>query len=469
MSHDSHHMHRRDFLKRGVLGFGIAGGVGAAYASYSRLKRVLADDDRPTILLITLDTTRADHLGCYGYARDTTPHLDRLAAEATVYEQAISSSTWTLPAHASLFTGKFATSHGVRKAADGQLDLVVPQYGPADVNHYRAHALAADEQTLASLLHDEGYATAAVVAGPWMKRVFGMNRGFDVYDDDHIETVNARLAEDVTDRAMDVFRQSAAQPRFVFLNYFDPHLPYQPPKAFAEKFAADTSVDLFDFNTQPHALQQRISLYDGEIHYLDHHLGRLFDELRELDLYDDAWIVVTADHGEMLGEHNAFGHPGVVYREAVHVPLIVKPPRDLTVPGRVAARVQLVDVFALVLQAAGVDRPDDIQGEAPPTVGHPVIIESRTLPGINEGGDWFAIIEGEWKFAWNSEGNHLLFDLAADPREERNLFAFYRPRARAMEDVLFDYLASLPPPGPEAIANVDEHTHAQLKSLGYVR
>ena len=459
---------RRAFLTQTLFGMCAAGGLGAACSSSATWSRLFSFQRPPTIVLITLDTTRADHLGCYGYSRQTSPQLDRLANEAVVYERAISPATWTLPAHASLFTGKFAATHGVCKAADGALDLAVPYYGPDDVNHYRAHPLADEERTLAAILTDAGYSTAAVVAGPWLKQVFGMNRGFQVYDDEHIETINARRAEEVTDRALELIQQPSRQPRFLFLNYFDAHYPYQPPEGFGDPPGWTGAVPP-DEGLLTHAVDRTTSMYDAEIRYMDFHLGRLFDGLRRQGLYDDAWIIVTADHGELLGEHHSFGHPGFVFQEAVHIPLIVKEPRAHGTTGRLADRVQLLDVFPLVLTAAQVPVPEGIQGEMPGSVTHPIIVESRTLPGINSGGDWYAILEEEWKFVWNSETNHMLFNLTADPREEHNLFAQNPERARALDDKLHEYLTSLPSPGSQLATVIDKRTEAQLRSIGYLR
>jgi arylsulfatase A-like enzyme len=419
-------------------------------------------------VLITLDTTRADHLGCYGYARPTSPNIDLLAAESLVYEQAIAPSTWTLPSHASLFTGKFVASHGARKVADGPLILSIPDYGPNALNEYRARTIAQNEHTLAGLLKSAGYHTAGVVAGPWLKRVFGLGKGFDFYDDDHITTLNGRLAADVTDKGMQWLRRPSQQPRFLFLNYFDAHIPYQPPPEFTRKFVLDGPLPVKP-SLESRALERWIALYDAEILYMDFHLGRLFDGLKRLGLYDEALIIVTADHGELLGENGEFGHGEQPYQGVAHIPLIIKSPEGSYGIGREAARVQLLDVFPLVLQAAGVDVPQGIQGTVPPEVSHPIIIESQTIPTINTGGDWLAIIEEDWKYIWNSEGRHMLFNLRDDPTEQQNLFVTYPERARALGDLLHAYVGNLPEPGPAAASQVvDRATQATLKSLGYV-
>ena len=176
-------MDRRSFIKTGLqsslaAGLWVAGGC--ATPSRSSL---------PNILLITLDTTRYDRLSCHGYSLPTSPNLDALAAESVLYTRAYSTSSWTLPAHASLFTGKFVTSHGARKDPTGPLRLSSGIQGNKDWDNVRARGLSVEETTFAQILKRTGYDTGAVVAGPWMKKVFGLDRGFDQYDDDGIKKI----------------------------------------------------------------------------------------------------------------------------------------------------------------------------------------------------------------------------------------------------------------------------------------
>jgi arylsulfatase A-like enzyme len=408
----------------------------------------------PLVLLITLDTTRADHLGMYGYARPTTPHLDRLARDAVVYERAVAPGTWTLPSHASLFTGKAVSSHGAQYDPEGSLLLTSAIPGPEGWGAYRARGIARDERTLATLLQEAGYTTGAVVAGPWLKRVFGLDRGFDFYDDDDIGTVNGRLASSVTDRAL-AWIDETSGPRFLFLNYFDPHAPFVPPPEHAAAVVSDG------------AASGRVDLYDGEIHFMDHHIGRLLEGLRTRALYDDALIVVTADHGELLGEHGEFGHGDTPYEEVIHVPLLVKEPGGAS--GRRADPLQLTDVYALILDRVRIAPPPGVQGQVPPDIRHPIVVESRTLPHFAASGHWLALIDGDRKLVWNSEGAHMLFDLAADPEEQTNLVVDRNAEAVAMAEALEAYLEGLPPPGPqEAARQVDAETEKALESLGYL-
>jgi arylsulfatase A-like enzyme len=419
----------------------------------------------PNILLITLDTTRADRLGCYGYARDTTPNLDALADESIVYTDARSTSSWTLPAHASLFTAKFPTAHGALYDPQGPLLLTSAIEGPESWDRYRARGLSPDETTLAHLLRDRGYRTGAIVGGPWMKRVFGLDAGFDDYDDDQIDTVVGRLAVDVTDRAIEWVARNRERPQFLFLNYYDPHAPYTPPEPFGSRFADD---DLrATGGRDPESIG---AMYDGEIAYMDHHLGRLLDEIRELGLWDDTWIIVTADHGELLGERERFGHGHYLTEPELRIPLIVKYPGSSAGRTDVAAPVQLTEILPMIATRLDLPVPVDVQGDSPDDVEHPIAAEVYPLPFIAPDGDWRAIYRGPFKFLWNSQGEHELFDLEADPGEALNLIDENPGKAEELRSALGEFFDGLPRP-PEWQAEetpVDPETIEALKGLGYV-
>ena len=451
---------RRQVLKGGLV-LGAAAGVPALASACRRLGGRV---DRPNVLLVTLDTTRADHLGCYGYARETSPHLDALAAEATRYTRAIAPGTWTLPSHASLFTGKCPTSHGARYDPTGSLVLASAIPDRPSLNEYRVRGVAASETTLAGLLGAAGYRTGGVAGGPWLKKVFGLGTGFEWWDDDGVGSVNGRIAGDVNARALP-WIEGVAEPFFLFLNYFDAHSPLTPPPGFADPFLPAPIVP--GTRATP---EQLLALYDGEIRYADHHLGEVIAALKRRNLYDRTWIIVTADHGELFGEHGARGHGEEPYQEVVHVPLVSKPPLGDGGLGERADWIQLTDVMPLVLERLGLPRPDGIQGGVPPRLGRPVIAESYTLAAVYPKGDWLTIIDGDWKLMWNSKGASALFDLASDPREDRNLIAEHPERAAALERTMTEYLATLPrPQGAETPRTVDEATRDALKSLGYLK
>ena len=446
--------------------------TGACALLLSSCRTRKADTDRvrservPVVVLITLDTTRADHLGCYGYPRATSPSLDRLATESVLYTRAVATTSWTLPAHATLFTGKLATSHGARYDPKGPLTLATVIEGPDEWRRYRARPLAEEERTLAEVVRDAGYATAAVVAGPWMRRPFGLAQGFDHYDEDGITTSDGRRAESVTDAALRWLEGTRDRDVFLFLNYYDPHGPYDPPEPFAHAFRAAGAA-------RPEGVpagDELKALYDAEILYLDRHLGRLLDGLRAQGRFERALIVVTADHGELLEEHGRIGHGLSLTEPELAIPLIVKHPRGGALPGRSADPVQLTDVLSIVLARLGLAAPAGVQGGLPPTIGHPIVAEVDPLPFESSEGSWRALFDGNVKFLWNSKGRHQLFDLGRDPAEDHDLAPRERDRVARLALLAERYFASLPGPGAAGPPRVlDEETRRALESLGYIR
>ena len=410
---------------------------------------------RPSVLLVTLDTTRPDHLGCYGHAGGTSPSLDALAAESEVYDDALSTSSWTLPAHASLFTGQVPTRHQARYDERGPLVLTQAIEGPFE--RYRVRGLRKDAVTLAQILGEHGYATAAVVAGPWMKPVFGLDRGFQSYDAAGIREVNGRPANEVTDAALAWLGERDAVPFFLFLNYFDPHAPFDPPAGWRPELRPVIGNDL-------------VALYDLEIRFMDEHFGRLLAALRARGLWDDLLVIVTADHGELLGEHSLWGHGFTLSQEELRVPLLIKFPAGDRRRGRRRERVQLTDVLPTILGRLGLPAPADVQGGVLPRVAHPVVAELQTTPAVNDRGSFRALFEGSWKYVENSGGATMLYDLAADPREHDDRSRGERGQADAMRARLSTYLDTLERAAPDAPDHaVDPDTVRALEALGYLK
>ncbi|HEY7696879.1 MAG TPA: sulfatase [Vicinamibacteria bacterium] len=399
--------------------------------------------ERPNVVLLTLDTTRRDRLGVYGYSRKTSPNLDALAGRSVVFDRAVAASSWTLPSHASIFTGKFPSSHGADYDPEGPLRLTQAIEGPEEWAEYRASGLSPSEKTLAILLRDQGYQTAAVVGGPWMKRIFGLDLGFETYDEEGILDVNGRLASEVTTAALE-FLARVASPFFLFLNYFDPHGPYEAPAPFGGSFGQEPS-----------------DRYDEEILYMDHHIGRLLDGMKRNGIFEDSLILVTADHGELLGEHEKMGHGASLYEEEIHVPFFVKYPGEEVRPGRSAEPIHHVDVLPLVLERASVSTSRRKR--------HPLLSEVRPLDVMSPDGWWRALYLGRQKVLWNSHGNHALYDLEEDPGERKDLSRDEPERLKEALSVLEKVFASLPPRGePGPPATLDEETQKALRSLGYV-
>jgi len=456
-------LNRRDFLKRAVY-TALASGIvnKALFAGGARKKST-----HPNIILITLDTTRADHLGCYGYERNTSPNIDKIAAESVLYKKALATSSWTLPSHASLFTGKFSSSHGATFDTNGPLKLLDAIEGPKEwTNAFRARGLSQNELTLAHILKNTGYKTAAVAGGPWLKRAFGLDKGFDFYDDAEISTFNGRTANQVTAGAINLLEKVKGHNFFLFLNYFDAHSPYCPPEGFAKTFLPKGT----ELPIQHPSIKQINCLYDAEILYMDHYIGKLFEQLKKDRLYENTFIVITSDHGELLGERGKFGHGYYLYQQELHIPLLLKYPGSEVSPAEKDDIVQLTDVFALILDRTGVKVPPETQAGLPPDIGHPVLAETYPLPILTPDGHWRAMFEKDYKFIWSSKNNHLLFNLKNDPEEYKNLFRKNTYKANIMLARMDKYISALPKPGPAGPAKeIDQETIKALKSLGYVK
>lgn len=321
-------------------------------------------EDRPNLVLITLDTTRADHLGCYGYARARTPNLDAFAASGVRFDHARTVANTTLPAHASILTGRHPQA------------INVPR---------NSFPLPEDVETLAQRLADEGYATAAFVSASALSSGLGLERGFEVYDEafsiQEMDQQQRRAAATTTAaRAWLAEHAETRAPYFLWVHYFDPHYPYTPPAPFDTLYGtdydgpADGSMEylatLWGFGAPrvepaPADLARLVDLYDGEVAYLDHALGPLLDALDPAATEGPTVVAITADHGESLVEHDyLFNHGLHVYEPSVHVPLLVRfVPQAGIEPGAVvAAPTQNLDLFATLLAAAGAASSDASPG-----------------------------------------------------------------------------------------------------------
>lgn len=362
-----------------------------------------------------------------------------------------------------MFTGKYPPSHGARYDPKGPLFLSHGIDDDGEFREYRARGLAQDEVTLAALLQADDYATGAVVAGPWMKRIFGLDAGFDHYDDSLVTQLAGGLAADVTDAALDWVRAHADERQFLFLNYYDPHSPYGPPTAF--RFFSGPRLWFTPGTPEAEAR----FLYDAEVEYLDRHLGRFFEGLRDLALYEDALIIVTADHGELLGEQGHFGHGKLLTEAELHVPLIVKFPSNANAGGRHEARVSNTGLFAMVLEQVGLEAPATAQADLRGETRAPIIAEVNPLAVVADTGASRALYAGRFKLLWNVGTGATLHDLEADPSGTVDFSPSFPDVAREMRRALDDFYANAPKPGEAGPARqVDEETMRALESLGYL-
>lgn len=382
----------------------------------------------PNVVLLVLDTVRADHLGCYGHAGAATPFLDELAGRADRYARVESTAPWTLPSHASMFTGRFAFEHGADsgRTPDGRI--------------YDARPLGPTLPTLAEALADRGYATGAFAANTaYLAEVFGLQRGFERYEVERgsATQVNGRFFAWLEQRASD------GRPFFAFLNYMDAHRPYNVaplPGARGEKLPpADPtpSGDLLDALYQsvlargeapdPELVRRIAVQYDHGIAWLDVAVESVVTQLQARGLWDDTLLVVTADHGEFLGEHGLVEHSKDIYQEVLRVPLIVR------VPGRASARVvqertTLAALPRLVLEhVPGAEAwRERFPAHGPDAA---VLAEVHFTRGKDLNQPWgarfqrerFALFADRYKLILSTDGDDELFDLEADPGELHDL------------------------------------------------
>ena len=409
----------------------------------------------PNIVIYLVDTLRADHVGAYGYDRPVSPHIDRFAGEATLFENAIAQSSWTRPTVASIFTGLWPHTHAVN--------------GPGA-------RLPAKATTLAQILRAAGYTTAGVVTNPNVSPETGLDRGFDHYhwlrsknrDWPRADAVNAALF-----KWLDEARPEA--PLLLYLHTMDPHDPYEPTPEFRARHAPGVPADFPTlpkgrFADSPEELAHLVSLYDAEIAFNDLHFGRLLEQLRARDLYDDSLIVFVSDHGEEFADHGSWKHGRTLFRESVRVPMIIKYP-GVVEPLRVIDPVQQVDLMPTLLDYLGLQPPPALPGrsllpfQSGGRLGRRQILTYLRLRGpVQEG-----LFEAPWQLIRKQlEGGTrtFLFDDDSDPDQLDNLAD---PRSIAAAYLAAELERKLSHAGLSAEeVELSDELERQLRALGYL-
>ncbi|MHC4985137.1 MAG: sulfatase-like hydrolase/transferase [Planctomycetota bacterium] len=426
--------------RNNVIRFLSAAALVAAAGFYVLPKFISSPTKRPDIILVSIDTCRADFIGCYNpAAAEATPNIDAVARQATIFRRATTPVPITLPAHSSMMTGLTPLSHGVRN----QLET----------------ALSPDAVTLAKLLSQRGYQTAAVVGSHALEGSLGLAQGFDTYDDHFRQSYSRgwsieRKAEEATAIAIERIDQSSPdQPLFMFLHYYDPHLPYEAPERFASRFGDDLPGQ-----------------YAAEIAYVDECLGAVFEVLKQRGRFDDALIIITADHGELHGEHGELGHQYFIYDGALHVPLLVKLPgqtesRDVLEP------VGLVDLMPTICELLDIEPPEcDGRSLAEVLTGEGAVDGQRylycesTVPRNYGANPLFGLTGGPWKYIHTTDSE--LYDLTADPAEMTNRLSDRPEMGRALADQLRRRMLEMRPIAG-GLARPRETGDANLSTLGY--
>jgi len=412
----------------------LAGVVWILHRSCSTQKEIR------NVVLISIDTCRADYLSCYGCPQNTTPNIDAFAAQATVFENTISPVPITLPAHSSILTGTIPPYHGVHDNIDYKLDKT--------------------NITLAEILKGNGFTTGGIISALVLDSRFGVDQGFDTYNDYFEEerttagNITERVGAETSRHAINWLKKHQNENFFLFLHYFEPHAEYSPPEPFASKF--------------------REKPYAGEIAYTDHCIGQVLEKLKELQLYNSTLIIITSDHGEMLQEHREPTHSYFIYQSAIRVPLIFRLPGQVK-PQKIKGVAGLIDIVPTVCSLLGIKMSSEVQGMdlSAYVKGHKHQIPKRSIfcesltPTKYDGNSLLGVVTDRWKYIQTTRPE--LYDIVNDTTESTNLIKQKPHQGRILQDILKQTLEkSVRNKGFESKIQLDTKSRRQLESLGYV-
>ncbi len=467
----SHHPTRREVLKYGLYGgLGLAA-AGAGYWCWPRRKE-------PNIILIVIDTLRADHVGCYGYQRNTTPNIDQLAKEGALFRKAISAAPWTLPSIASFLTSQYPCVLGIGD---------------------RPTMIDSRFLSLPEVLKQHDYTTHGIVSHVLVSARLGFGRGFDGYDEKSSLDRRGVTSPAVTQKAISFLQHKHKQSFFLFLHYFDPHYNYilHPQYNYYPSYYGilKSNHPIRDIWRRRHSLSKDdikylALLYDSEIAFTDQLIGALMDELKKRDLYDNSVIIITSDHGEEFMERGWIGHCTTLYQELIRVPLIIKFPD--TGARTVNTPVGLIDIMPTLLAYLGLKSPDGLEGKAldiasgAPLASRPIFSETFNhlltkyqVPDIQhakrtEPIAFRAITLGDWKLIYDEKNDiKQIYDLYKDPYERNDLSSRKSKINKTLAVSLsqyIDYVGKKQKRGPTKDASelFTPEERRRLESLGYV-
>jgi arylsulfatase A-like enzyme len=431
-----------------------------------------AGDDRPNLLVISIDTLRADHLSSYGYERDTSPCLDALASGGVLFEQAVSTAPWTLPSYGSLFTSRSPTVH---RAGVNPVRAATFESGGDASDSDVVESLAPDLPMLAEMLRDGGWATAGFHSNPYLAGKSGVQRGFQRW------LMYRWCADTAVDLALDWIGRRRDAPWFAFVHVFDPHQPYAPPPPFDRKYADRSPQDVPEYPPQVDVMRARgvtpgmqrflIDQYDGEIAWSDAEIGRLLDALEKSGELANTLVVFQSDHGEEFWDHGGYEHGHTQHEELLRVPLVMSFAGRIPAGKRVAERVSLLDVMPTVLELLGLEAPSAMEGTSlvPAWKGKSLpqreLVAECLLYGAREAK---ALYVGDEKLILRAGQPPLLFDLAADPREKHDLAAERPARVTELETRLLRRARTLAAQAHTSqVREFSDRERADLHRVGY--
>lgn len=424
--------------------------------------------NNPNVIFILVDALRKDHVGLYGYDRNTTPNIDNFSQDTVVFTKAISQSSWTIPAVASLFTALFPSVHGTISHTENKLNVLDRKL-----------------VTMAEVLKNHGYSTGAFVANHWFSSKTQFYQGFDVFDEINIKT--KPLADEVNEKAIKWLKKVKNRPFFIYLHYQDAHAPYKAPESFSSFLKSETERILNEDEiaamgihfTGNMDLNYYIDNYDGGIRYFDYHFGHLFEYLKGQNLYDKSVIVFTADHGEAFFEHGDIGHGDYLFDEMIRVPLLIKfhdERNNLDLDNKhYEMGIELIDITSTILQLLGYDFPYPVNGES-------IFQKERDLRCFSElekpKMSQVAMIKGGKKALYDRDKKKIigLYDLNKDPSERVNLSGIEEEKIlsslrKEIESWILEREQERIKRGMDHRGKVemDEDQKEQLKALGYIK
>jgi arylsulfatase A-like enzyme len=415
----------------------------------------------PNVILVLIDTLRADHLGVYGYARNTSPNIDKFASEGILFENAFSQASWTYPSVASIQTSLY----------------------PSQIGEFYSKFILNDSLlTLTEYMKNNFYETIAVISNVYVSKGFGFSQGFDIFDQDSVLKPDSITSHLVTDKAIKYLREYGDEPFFLWVHYMDPHSIYihHPEYGYRKENSSNIDVPLtgdrlkeITKSLNPDDIQYVIDTYDEEVSYTDQNFGRLIDAIKELELDKNTVIILSADHGEEFLERRRFGHAASLYNEIIHVPLIIYSPFENGRKGTIVGQnVEVRNIARTIIETCGL--PNDNFGGmnlygTQANNGEKELIFSQQSEAAESKTPERTVIMGKWKLIEKTkEGTFELYDLESDYREKENLFG-----SDKIEDVRRRLLSALSSFNPDVVAHSESAQHnyeeiRKIKALGYI-